>query len=144
MVLLMWDKITKTKSVFVSRASKRKFLKGERKLKRASLYTLDDPVSPLIQVLGLTASHCILYISPVVTKHWGDMQSLITIMDFFPSVGFDLQALGQILQPLLLPAALYPSSQPYFIHGELETLRHLKDRALSFLHRHPIQVSSGS
>lgn len=35
----------------------------------ASLYTSDDPVSPLIQVLGLTASHCTLYISPVVTKH---------------------------------------------------------------------------
>lgn len=68
------------------------FLKGEREWKCASLYASDDPVSPLIQVLGLTASHCILYISPVVTKHWGDMQSLITIMDFFPSVGFDLQA----------------------------------------------------
>lgn len=72
------------------------------------------------------------------------MQSLITIMDFFPYVGFDLQDLGQILQPLLLPAALYPSSQIYFTHRELKTLRHLWDQALSFLHQHPIQVSSGS
>lgn len=68
------------------------FLKGEREWKYASLYTSDDPVSMLIQVLGLTASHCILYISPVVTKHCGDMQSLITIMDFCPSAGFHLQA----------------------------------------------------
>lgn len=102
--------------VFVNRASKHMFLKGEREWKCASWKPSGDPVSPLIHVLGLTASHCILYISPVVTKHRGDMQPLITIMDFFPSVGFDLQAQGQILPPLLLPAV--PSNQPYFTHTD--------------------------
>lgn len=53
-----------------------------------------------------------------MTKHPGDVQSLITIMDFFPSVGFALQAEGHILQPLLLPAALCPSNQRRFTHGE--------------------------
>lgn len=72
--MAMWDKIRKARVwVFLSRASKRESLRGEREYKCASLYASDDPDSPLIQVLGLTASHCILYISPVVTKLGGDM-----------------------------------------------------------------------
>lgn len=62
------------KSLSISKQSlQTRVFKRWEKCKRASLYASDDPASPLIQVLALTASHCILYISPVVTKLGGDM-----------------------------------------------------------------------